>query len=272
MSEEAVRYYLEDYIAEVQSNGKLYFTLEELKKRYNTNYQTGIKFSLNKLFKKGKIVSVYKGFYIIIPPEYQNRKILPTDLFIDGLFKYLGRPYYLGLLSAAVLHGASHQQAMESYVFINKPPLRTTKVEGLKINYVVKSVMPGFGLEKRKTDAGFINISGAELTALDLMEYQTRIGGLNRATTVLFELSESMNGEKLKEVLKNDISLSTVQRLGYILDVVLNKKELAEVIKAFLADKKIYRVPLKGDQKKEGVQVNKIWEVIENYKIETDFE
>lgn len=272
MAKEVVRYYLEKYISEVQSDGKLYFSLEDLKKKYTTNYRTAIKFSLNKLFKKGKIVSVYRGFYIIIPPEYQNRKILPTELFIDALFKYLERPYYLGLLSAAVLHGASHQQAMESYVFINKPPIRTTKVEGLKINYVVKSVIPKFGLEKRKTDAGYINISSAELTALDLIEYQNRIGGLNRAATVLYELSESMKTEKLIEVLKNDISISTLQRLGCILDVVLNKKELAEVIKIFLADKKMFRVPLKTDLKKEGIRVHKDWKVIENYKIETDFE
>lgn len=271
MKKEMLRNYLEDFIAEVQSNGKLYFNLDELKGRYNAKYETAIKFSLNKLFKKGKIVSVYKGFYVIIPPEYKHRKILPPELFIDALFKYLGRPYYTGLLSAAVLHGASHQQAMESYVLINKPPIRATKVEGLKINYIVKSVMPRFGIEKKKTDAGYINISTAELTAIDLVEYQNRVGGLNRVATVLYELSDSINQSMLSEVLKNDISLSTLQRLGYILEIVLEKKDLADVIKGFLIKKKIFRVPLKTDEKKEGYSVHTGWKVIENYKIETDF-
>lgn len=272
MISENVRNYLEDYIAEIQSSGKLYFTLDDIKNKYKSNYDTAIKFSLNKLFKKGKIVSVYKGFYVIIPPEYQQRKILPAELFIDALFKFLRRPYYLGLSSAAIMHGASHQQVMESYIIINKPPIRTTKVEGLKINYAVKSVMPKYGIEKRKTDTGYINISGAELTAVDLFEYQNRIGGLNRTATVLFELSDSMKEEKLLEVLNNDISLSVLQRLGYILDVVLNKKELSAVIKNYLVEKRIFRVALKPDTKKEGFKVHPDWKIIENYKIETDFQ
>lgn len=271
MAKDLTRNYLENYIVEVQSGGKLYFSLDDLKKKFSANYETAIKFSLNKLFKKGKIVSVYKGFYVIIPPEYQHRKILPPELFLDALFKYLERPYYLGLLSAAVLHGASHQQAMESYVFINKPPIRTTKVEGLKINYVVKSEMPQFGIEKKKTDAGYMNVSNAELTAVDLMDYQNRIGGINRVATVLYELVESMNVERLRNVIKNDISYSTLQRLGYLLDVVLDKKELAEVLKDYLQEKKIFRVPLRSGIKKEGFPVHPDWKIIENYKIETDF-
>lgn len=268
---EKTRNYLGDYISEVQSKGKIFFTLDDLKGKFSLNYNTALKFALNKLFKKGRIVSVYKGFYVIIPPEYQQRRILPPELFIDALFKYLERPYYLGLLSSAILHGASHQQAMESFVFINKPPIRATKVEGLKINYVVKSEFPQIGIEKRKTDTGQMNISNAALTAFDIVEYQHRIGGLNRVATVLYELTEEIAQEKLNEVLKNNITLSVVQRLGYILDVVLEKKELAEVLKNFVKNKKLFRVPLKSGISKTGFDVHPDWKIIENYHIETDF-
>jgi len=271
MQEAKSKYYLEKYIAEVQSNGKLYFTLDDLKSRYDINYETAIKFSLNKLFKKGKIVSVYKSFYLIIPPEYRARKIIPPELFIDALFAYLERPYHVGLLSAAAMHGASHQQAMEYYVFIDKPAIRPTSVAGLKINYVVKNSIPSIGIEKRKTDAGYINISNPELTAVDLVAYQHRIGGLNRASTVLYELAESMSPVNLNEILNDDIPYSVLQRLGYILDVVLNKNDLANVIRNYLAGKKIFRIPLKPGNKKVGFKVNEDWKVIQNIKIETDF-
>ena len=272
MKNEKVYNYLNQFIDELQASGRLSFSLQELIIKYENQSEYAIKLALNRLTKKGKVSSVYKGFYVIIPPEYKQRKMLPVELFIDALFKYLGRPYYFGLSSAAIMHGASHQQVMESYIIINKPPIRTTKVEGLKINYAVKSVMPKYGIEKRKTDTGYINISGAELTAVDLVEYQNRIGGLNRTATVLFELSDSMKEEKLLEVLNNDISLSVMQRLGYILDVVLNKKELSAVIKNYLAEKRIFRVALKPDTKKEGFKVHPDWKIIENYKIETDFQ
>ena len=146
--------YLERYISEVQTNGRLSFALSEVMKRHPQQSEYAIKLALNRLSKKKKVVSVYKGFYVIIPPEYQNKMILPTELFVEALFKYLERPYYLGLLSASVYHGASHQQAMESYVIINKPPIRPTKVEGLKINYVVKSDLSRNGVEKKKLMPG----------------------------------------------------------------------------------------------------------------------
>jgi predicted transcriptional regulator of viral defense system len=245
--------------------------MSDIQKEFSNYSLNALQMNLKRLSRKEKVQFVMKGFYLIIPPEYQNKKILPPELFLDSLFKYLERPYYLGLLSAAALHGASHQQAMESYVFINKPPIRPTNVEGLKINYVVKSEFPEYGLEQRKTASGYINIFGPELTALDLVEYHQRVGGLSRVSTILYELSESMQSDKLKEILKNKLSLSSIQRLGYILDVVLDKKEISSVLKKYLSDKIIFRVPLKSGLKKVGFQVNSDWNIIENYKIETDF-
>ncbi len=271
MKKDKIYNYLDDYVSSLQSNGRLFFSFKELIDAYPTHSKAALKLSLNRLSSKQKILSIYKGFYVIIPPEYKHRKIIPPELFIDQLFSYLNRQYYVGLLSAAALHGVSHQQAMEYYIFINKPAIRPTNVEGLKINYVVKNSLAVNGIEKRKTDAGYINISNPELTAVDLIDYQQRIGGLNRASTILYELSDSMSPEKLKEVLNDNISLSVLQRLGYILDVVLHKKELSLIIKDFLSGKKLFRVPLKPGSKKAGFNVNDDWKVIENYKIETDF-
>lgn len=262
--------YLEQYIGLVQSEGRLYFSLRDLEKKFPNQSAAAIKLALSRLSKKKKIVSVYRGFYLIIPPEYQARKILPAELFIDPLFKYLGRPYYLGLLSAAAFHGGAHQQAMETYVIINKPPIRDTKVEGLKINYIVKSDMSKHGIEQRKTDTGYINISNVELTALDLIDYQKRIGGLNRAVTVLSELSDAMDSQRMIDVLDNNFSLTALQRFGYLLDIVLGKKELAGIIKNYLKNKQTFRVPLRQGSKKDGFNVNPVWKIIENKKIETD--
>jgi len=263
--------YLENYILEIQASGKLYFTLEDVKKRFKANYKTAIKYTLNRLFNLGKIVSVYKGFYIIIPPEYHYQKVLPPELFLDALMKYLGREYYVGLLSSAGYHGASHQQAQEYFVFIKRPPLRPTKAKGLKINYIVKSVMYETGLEKKKTGAGYLNISNPELTAIDLIEFQQRIGGLNRASTVLYELVEVMDPVRLKNVLNDKMPISVLQRLGYLLDVVLERKELFNVVKEFLSGKKLFRVPIKTGVRKQGFPVNPDWKIIENFKVETDF-
>jgi hypothetical protein len=41
--------------------------------------------------------------------------MLPVYLFADDLMKSLKKNYYLGLYSAAAIHGAGHQQPMESH-------------------------------------------------------------------------------------------------------------------------------------------------------------
>lgn len=272
MEKERAYNYLEFYLQNVQAEGKLYFTLDAVKKEFPNYSENALQTNLKRLSKKNKVRSVLKGFYIIIPPEYYSRRILPPELFLDALFKHLERPYYLGLLSAAAFHGAAHQQPQESYVFINKPPLRPTKVEGIKINYVVKSNLPKIGVEKRKTETGYLNISSPELTAIELIEYQQRVGGLNRVATVLYELTDIISPDKLQEILQNKISIASLQRFGYMLDCVLKKKELASVIENYLTDKKLFRVPLSSTLKKNGAATNLVWKVIENLKIESDFD
>ena len=271
MKNEGIYNYLDNYLDNQLGEGKISFSINELEKNFPEFTLNALQMNLKRLNRKNKIRHIMKGFYAIIPPEYRRRKIIPPEFFIDQLFAYLNRPYHVGLLSAAALHGASHQQAMEYYVFIDKPALRSTNVEDLKINYVVKNFIPVSGIEKRKTDAGYINISNPELTAIDLIAYQNRIGGLNRAATVLYELSESMSSAKLREILNENIPLSVLQRLGYILEIVLHKKELAEVIKNYLSQKRIFRIPLKPGSQKESFAVNDDWKVIQNSKIETDF-
>lgn len=272
MKKERLYNYLDEYLDKQIGLGKISFSINELKGKFSNYSLNALQMNMKRLNKKNKVRNVMKGFYVIIPPEYRSRKIIPLEMFIDALFAYLERPYYIGLLSAAALHGASHQQAMEYYVFIDKPPMRPIHVEGLKINYVVKKVMPNDGIIKRKTDAGYINVSCAELTAFDLIEYQHRIGGLNRATTILYELSEAISPTKLNELLNENIPKSVLQRIGFIFEMVLNKNDLAEVIKSYLCDKKIFRVPLKPGYKKKGFGINDEWKVIQNFEIESDFQ
>jgi len=263
--------YLEKYISEIQAEGKLYFKLDDIKEKFSANYESALKFSLNRLINKGAIVSLHRGFYVIIPPEYSQQKILPPELFIDALFKHLRRPYYIGLLSAAVYHGASHQQPQEYFVIIDKPAIRATEVENLKINYIVNSNLSKSKLQEKKTRVGYIKVSNPEQTAVDLVKFQNRIGGLNRTATVLYELVEEMDVNRLKEVIKNGEANSVNQRLGYILGKIIQREDLAHVIYEHLQNNKIFRVPLKAGIKKKDFDINNKWKIIENYEIEADF-
>ena len=100
---------LSDYIQDLQSEGHRSFTLEEAGNKMRLG-NGALKASLGRLRDKGEIRSVRRGFYVIIPPEYRSKGILPAEQYADQLMHYIGKPYYIGLLSAAALHGASHQK------------------------------------------------------------------------------------------------------------------------------------------------------------------
>ena len=264
---------MSDWIDNCQSKGKLSFSLIEVKAAFKDYTDISIKFGLSRLVQKQKIVSVFKGFYVIVPPQYTSKGILPAAMFIDGLMKSLDRKYYVALLNAAALHGASHQQPQEFFVVTEYPVLRATNKKGLKINYISTGQLPPETLtEKKKTETGYINISNPLLTAIDLISYEKKIGGLNRASTVINELLETVKRNDVKEELINYASVSTLQRLGFVLDEILNKKEIADKIFSLCkkAGKKFYWIPLKASEKKSKEVLSEKWKLLINTEIEID--
>lgn len=265
---------LENWVNQCLSIGKFSFSLNEIKDAFPNDTSITMKFGLNRLVQKEKVVSVFKGYYVIIPPQYSSKGILPPTMFIDGLMKFLKRKYYVALLNAAALHGASHQQPQEYFIITSYPVLRATVKKGIKINYIsTRQIPPDTLTEKKKTETGYINVSNPLLTAIDLISYEKKVGGLNRASTVINELLETVKRNDVNEELINYASVSSLQRFGFMLDEILNKKEIADKIFALCkkAGIKFYLIPLKASGKKNKEVLNEKWKLMINTEIEPDF-
>lgn len=132
--------------------------------------------------------------------------------------------------------------------------------------------MPTTLLDKRKTETGFLVISSPELTAADLIQFDKRIGGLNRAATVLSELVEAIDPEKFNTDFFAAIQDTTVQRLGYLLDKVIKQHSIADHLyeKSQKEGVKFYRIPLKTASPTKGFSSDEKWKVIINAEIEID--
>ena len=123
---------LENWVNQCLSRGKFSFSLNEIKDAFPNDSSITMKFRLNRLVRKEKVVSIFKGYYVIVPPQYSSKGILPPAMFIDGLMKFLERKYYVALLSAAALHGSAHQQPQEYFIVTEYPVLRATSKRGIK--------------------------------------------------------------------------------------------------------------------------------------------
>ena len=186
------------------------------------------------------------------------------------MMNFLNKSYYVGLLSAASFHGASHQQPQQFFVVARKPALRKINHKGNTINFFTKSIIPDIGIEHRKTDTGNVRVSGPELTAIDLVYWANRVGGLNRVLSILVELLDAFNVKKLEKLTAYKFPTATLQRLGYIFEKILQNQSLADSLYNFIKEKPLFRVPLKQQSRRTGFPCNNRWKVIENINIKQE--
>lgn len=270
MSKKRQNNYLPERLQELQSLGIYAFSVDKIRAYFPKISKEALALALNRQVQKKRIASVHKGFYVIIPPEYASQGMLPPPLFIDALMKHLGRKYYVGLLNAAAMHGAAHQQPQDYFVVTGLPALRKKNLNSITLCYVSKKLVPLAGVEQRKTDTGFIQISTPELTALDLIQFEHTIGGLNRVAQVLSDLIESMDAKKIRQLLTdNEVPAAYVQRLGFILRRVLDDAQLSGILLDYLdhLKKPLQNVPLKAKGKRSGFPIDSNWKIIENIEI-----
>lgn len=270
MSEYSKYNYISDFTNELRAKGRYAFALHELQNRFNVS-DNALRKALQRAKQKKEIAIIRKEFYIVVTPEYRSQGILPPVLFIADLMRFLNRNYYTSLLSAAVFYGAAHQQPQEFFVITTKPVLLPIKNNKLKINFCYKKKWAEEDIIERKTDAGYLKVSSAELTALDLVNYYDRIGGFNRVATVLAELAENMEPEKLAATAKRYGQVATVQRLGFLLDEILENNALISPLLEYLKTVRHYPVLLRPQKEKPQTMVTgNHWKVIPNIAIETD--
>jgi len=217
---------------------------------------------LQRLQRAGRTRMIRRGFYVIVPLEYATGGIVPPDWFIDDLMKFLGQPYYVGVLTAAALHGASHQQPQEYQVVVARPE-RAIRTANLSIRFFLKKSMPQAPMERVKAYTGHLPVSTPAVTALDLVRFAPAIGGLDAVLTVLEELVEKITPEDLLNAARQESERSQVQRLGWLLERT-KRRELAEGLAQWLAQQKPTKTPLDVSAPVAGGRKDPRWQVIVN--------
>jgi predicted transcriptional regulator of viral defense system len=206
-----------DYINHLAEGGRYHFTSLEARKALGVSADAS-KVALSRLARQELIASPARGFYVIVPPEYRSLGCLPADQFIPELMQRLGLAYYAGLLSAAQYHGAAHHRPQEFQVMLDKPrrPIHCGKV---RVSFITRKDLKDVPAQNFNTPRGTIRVSTPEATAIDLVGYHRHVGGLDQVATILSELAEQIDPEKLVAAAQT-APLPWTQRLGYLLDRV----------------------------------------------------
>ena len=82
-------------------------------------------------------------------------------------------------------------------------------------------------------------VSSPEATAMDMVTYPDRCGGIDNVLTVLSDLVKKLDANKLLQLASNTAEITWVQRLGYLLDLI-NANDLSEVLLKSLKNRRIH--------------------------------
>jgi predicted transcriptional regulator of viral defense system len=258
---------LSGFVDALQAKGRYTFDRAEASAALQTS-SLMLKKAVMRLAIKSRIVVPRRGFYVIVPIEYRSAGAPPPSWFIDDLMRHLSKAYYVGVLSAAALHGAAHQQPQEFQV-VTRAAARPIVAGRARIRFLGKRRHDQTPTTELKTETGTMRVSTPEATAIDLVRYATSAGGLGNVATVLAELAERIDAALLGEAAGAEGGLVHVQRLGYLLDLV-GAGDRAEELARLITEGSPRTTSLRPNRPTRGCPVDRRWRVIVNEQVEVD--
>ncbi len=189
---------LSAFIRNHEIRGQVAFPLSEVREATGLSAKT-LATELQRQVAHGRIIIPYRGFYVVVPPQYALKGIVPPTYYIHELMKSVGKPYYVCLLSAAAFHGAAHQRAMQTQVMTVAPRIRPSGMNK-QLDWNYRQQIPQELFLSRNAEMGVVLYSNAELTAVDLVQFAGHVGGYQRAATVLSELIDTVDASKMAKV------------------------------------------------------------------------
>ncbi len=256
---------LSEYVDRLQQAGRYAFTREDTI-RDLTLSPVAIKRAADRLIAQGRVVNPRRGFFVIVPLEYKSAGAPPASWFIDAMMRFQELPYYVGLLSAAALHGAAAQQPQEFQVITNRQ-LRPAPAGRGRMRFFMKKNLERTPVAALKTETGSMRVSTPEATAVDLVRYVEHAGGWNNVAEVLTDLAEKIDPDLLEGAARADDDVAAVQRLGYLLEQA-GAGDRARPLLNWVESERPRTVPLRPDRPAANAMRDRRWRLLVNEQIE----
>ena len=267
---------LSSYLSDLQSNEQLVLASQGAESELGLSHGAFLD-AAERQQRQKKLIRLRRNLFVIVPPQFSSWGAPPPSSYINALMRHESCSYYVGLLKAAELHGATHQAVNEFQVVAAKRlPKMQVGHSSMSFYYRKEIETLARGIVDHKTDTGSMKISSVELTSLDLLRYPHASAGLDIIVTVLADMGGKINPEALARF-SVSFQKSVAHRLGQLLDQLgyanstrlilqeLVKKELpswVELDPEEVADPQLPPSPIQRD-KRWNVVIRRKPEVVE---------
>jgi len=214
---------LDSYLDDLLARGRAYFSRDAALAALGLK-PSALAAAITRSIKKRRLANPRHGFYLILRPEDQIASAPDPVKWIDPLMKHQGIDYRISLLRAAAFHGSSHQATMVFQIVVPRQ-LRDFDLGRHRVQFLYQAA-ESFSqintpklVSKMKSDTGFANVAGVELTLLDCVRYFHKAAGINGVAQIAKDIGAKANPRSLAKAAAA-YENSAVRRLGYLLDQV----------------------------------------------------
>jgi len=214
------------------------------------------------------MISPARGFWIPIPFEYRQWGAPEATYYIDKMMRYLNVEYYIGWMTAAAIHGASHHASHVFQVATSKH-VRNRAIGRSDLRFFQRSNVFSLPSFRHKTQTGSINVSTRAATMLSVTNDLSNVSGLDNAANIVIELSET-DDDFIDEIVAcaDLFPISALRRLGWILENFTNTNSLEKL--AIISQKSNVKQSKLSMYKTYSDRIDKTWSLDINERIEPD--
>lgn len=258
---------LRKWVDDRQTGGRYTFLRSEAVEQSGLSAEA-VKKALQRMAQRGRVAKAKNYFYVIVPLEYSTAGAPPASWFIHDLMTAMDLPYYVGILSAAALHGASHHAPQEFQVVTDRY-IRPIVVGRVNVRFFVSKFVSDVAVTNVKTPTGIMRVATPESTVVDLLRFSKVAGQLDNVATVIAELSSLLDPRKLLKAAKLVGDVPNAQRLGYILEQC-RARQVALPLRDWINRQSPNCVPLRvGTRTQDGLE-DRHWHVLVDRPLEME--
>lgn len=260
---------LREWALGLPARGRYTFTTADARAAGGGASEAAVAAALGRAEADHLIASPVRGFHVVLPLEDRRTGAPSWRLFLDPLMTHLGLPYYVGILTAASIHGASGQAAQVVQV-VTARPRRRVRTGRLVIEFVVRGTAAAAPVVLRTTPSGRMRVATPEVVALDLVRYPVKAAGWGNVATVLRDLVPVLRRSGMRAALAVEPATSELQRLGHLLERA-GAAAVLPALEAELATRRVDWVPLVPGEPVDPTSVrDDRWHLVVNVEPEAD--
>jgi predicted transcriptional regulator of viral defense system len=178
--------------------------------------------AIKRLVAKGWLKRLGGRRYAVVPPEYGKDNI--GDMNTLALASVAVDPGYLGWWSAAAFHGFTTQVPMVAQVATTRDrPAR--RINDMVIEFHRVAPEKIFGIEEALSFGRRLKISDPEKTVIDCVDRPQLCGGPAELASIVWGAARAVDQQKLTDYALKMDSVSLLQRLGFLSDIIARLPE-----------------------------------------------